>query len=250
MNVIELNNISVHYTVFTSRADTLKENMLNLFNGNSRKRQEVQALSGVSLSVREGETVGVVGHNGAGKSTLLKVISRMIKPTTGRVMVRKPLVPLLGLGAGFHPELTGYENVLLNGAILGFSPDEMKERMHQIVEFSELHNFMEAPLRTYSSGMRLRLGFGVVSTIDPEILLIDEVLAVGDEAFRNKCQNWLDDFQQRGHTLVIISHQLAQMRELCDRIMWLENGKVREIGDAQKIIHAYHLQVKNLPGPR
>ncbi len=203
------------------------------------KYQEVWALNDVDLFVRKGETFGLIGNNGAGKSTLLKLVARVLRPTTGRVVVRGQIAPLLEFGAGFHGELTGRENVYLNGALLGFTRQEMDEKFGRIVDFAELWDFIDAPIRTYSSGMYARLGFAVASDVDPDILLIDEVLSVGDTAFQVKSEARLNEFRQRGATTLLVSHSMPTIERMCERAAWLDHGQVRMVGEAGKVIEAY-----------
>lgn len=197
------------------------------------------ALREVELEVHAGEIFGIIGRNGAGKSTLLKVVSRVIAPTAGRVFVQGLVCPLLELGAGFHPELTGRENVMLNGTILGHTGRELEAKMEEIIDFAELGRFIEAPLRTFSTGMAARLGFAVATAWRPEILLIDEVLAVGDEAFRRKCQTRMESYRDGGTTILLVTHDMTNVQELCKRAAWLEHGRVAAVGAAEGVISAY-----------
>ena len=202
--------------------------------------QDFWALNGVSLSIRRAEVFGIVGRNGAGKSTLLRLIAAVLRPTRGRVRVRGwPVSPLLELGAGFHPDLTGRENVYLNATLLGRSRREVNEALPSIVEFAELQDVIEAPLRTYSSGMVARLGFSVATAWRPAVLLVDELLAVGDEQFKQKCATRIDAFRTGGVTIVLVSHSLEQIEALCDRAAWLEHGGLRLVGTAAAVAAAY-----------
>jgi ABC-type polysaccharide/polyol phosphate transport system ATPase subunit len=191
------------------------------------------------MEVRRGEVLGVIGRNGAGKSTLLKVIARVLRPTAGRVQVWGQVAPLIELGTGFHQELTGRENVFLNGAMLGFSRDQMQSKFKDIVDFAELWDFIDAPLWSYSSGMVMRLGFAVATEIDPEILIIDEVIAVGDEGFRRKCLKRMRDFRDAGTTILFVSHSLESVVETCDRAVWIELGKIARLGGTKDVAQAY-----------
>ena len=237
--VIRLHGVSVRYRVPTEPVSTLKEHAIRLLHGRRSEYREFLALDGVDLEVRRGEALGIIGRNGAGKSTLLKVVSRILRPTAGQVWVRGTLAPLIELGAGFHPELTGRENVYLNGAMLGFSQAEMQARIEGIVEFAELSDFIDAPLRTYSSGMMARLGFAVASDVDPGILIIDEVLSVGDEAFQQKCLARMQSFRERGTTVLFVSHALDAVQRLCDRAVWVEHGRIRFSGAVDQTVKAY-----------
>jgi ABC-type polysaccharide/polyol phosphate transport system ATPase subunit len=218
---------------------TLKEHVIRLAKGQRTSYREFPALDNVTLDIPTGQSLGIIGRNGAGKSTLLKVISRILRPTSGRVRVSGRVAPLIELGAGFHPELTGRENVFLNGAILGFSHSEMQEKFDSIVAFSELGEFIDAPVRTYSSGMKVRLGFAIASDVDPDILLVDEVLSVGDEAFQEKCRARLGSFRARGVTILYVTHDLNGIGGLCGRAILLERGAVLRSGEVDVVISAY-----------
>jgi homopolymeric O-antigen transport system ATP-binding protein len=235
---IHLQNITVRYQAPKERLATFKEYAIRRL----QRRvvyTDFYALAGIDLEVCEGEIFGIIGRNGAGKSTLLKVVSRVLIPTKGRVYIRGRVSPLLELGAGFHPELTGRENVMLNGTLLGRSRRELESRMDEIIDFAELGSFIEAPLRTYSSGMAARLGFAVATAWQPEILLVDEVLAVGDEAFKRKCQARMQTFRDAGTTVLMVTHDMVTVAALCTRAAWLERGKIASIGPATKVIADY-----------
>jgi ABC-type polysaccharide/polyol phosphate transport system ATPase subunit len=231
----------------TEPITTLKERVIRVFNRQQVGYREFKALDEVSLEIRGGECLGIIGRNGAGKSTLLKVISRILRPTSGRVWVRGSIAPLIELGAGFHAELTGRENVFLNGAMLGFSQTEMESKFDGIVDFAELSDFIDAPLRTYSSGMKMRLGFAIATDIEPDILIIDEILSVGDEAFQEKCLTRMEAFRQRGTTIIYVSHSMSSVEDLCDRVVWLKQGRIAREGRTDEIIEAYLSQVKAPP---
>ncbi|MCK9247272.1 MAG: ABC transporter ATP-binding protein [Anaerolineaceae bacterium] len=236
--IIQLENISVRYRLPSERINTFKEYAIRKIQ-RKIKIQDFWALTDVSMQVNQGEVFGIIGNNGAGKSTMLKVISKVLKPTKGRVVVYGKIAPLLELGAGFHPELSGRENVFLNGALLGYSRQEMEAVFDEIVDFAELDRFIHSPIRTYSSGMYARLGFSVATAHVPDILILDEILSVGDEAFQKKSRERLLNFQQRGATVLMVSHALDSMIGMCDRIAWLHEGKVRMIGEPEQVIAAY-----------
>ena len=236
---VHLSEVSVRYQVPTEQIGTLKEYIIRMLQGRRISYRKFWALRDVNLGVRHGESLGIIGRNGAGKSTLLKVIARVLRPTTGRVQVRGNVAPLIELGAGFHPELTGRENIILNGAMLGFSRGQMEEKFARIVEFAELGPFIDAALRSYSSGMVVRLGFAVATEVDPDILIIDEVLAVGDESFREKCLSRMADFRKRGTTILFVSHALESIRSTCDRAIWVEGGQIQRSGAVDEVVHAY-----------
>ena len=198
-----------------------------------------EVLRGLDFTVHRGESVGIVGRNGAGKSTLLSLIARTAKPDAGAVQVHGRVGPLLELGAGFHPELTGAENVYMNGMLLGMSQEQIRERFDDIASFAGLGDFLHSPISSYSTGMRARLGFAVVAHIDPDILLLDEVLGVGDIDFRDKCGKVLRDFHSRERTIILVSHSAASIRELCERVIWIDQGLVRMDGASDEVLKAY-----------
>ena len=198
------------------------------------------ALRGVTLEIAAGERVGVIGRNGAGKSTLFRVISRVLPPSEGRVRVVGRIAPILELGLGFHGELTGRENVMMQGALLGFSRSQTRARLERIVEWAELQEFIDAPIRTFSTGMAARLAFAVATDVDPDILLVDEALAVGDEKFQRKCQERMGALQARGKTFMLVSHSLNHIRENCDRVIWLHHGSIVRNGPPETVTAAYH----------
>jgi len=223
---------------------TLKSALLERsLTGGLRSAEVIQALSDVSFSVEPGEAFGVIGGNGSGKSTLLKIVAGILSPSSGSVVVDGRIAALIELGAGFHPEISGRENVYINGAVLGLSRKEIDERYEAIVEFSGLEGFMEEPVKNYSSGMYVRLGFAVAIHTDPDVLLVDEVLAVGDEAFAHRCIRRIEEFLARGKTLLFVSHSLDLVERLCDRVLWLEKGHQRVLGSPRRVIDAYRQAV-------
>ncbi len=213
--------------------------MKNPFGARQSNREILEALSDISFAIQPGEVVGIIGRNGAGKSTLLKVLSRITSPTSGNIKVKGRLAALLEVGTGFHEELTGRENIYLNGSILGMKKHEINTRLDEIVAFSEVERFLDTPIKRYSSGMRLRLGFAVAAHLEPEILLVDEVLAVGDVGFQKKCLDTMSDLQSGGRTVLFVSHNLAAVENLCPRAIWIDRGCVREDGDARSVIQSY-----------
>lgn len=236
--VIHLEQVSVVYRAPRERIDTFKEYAIRLLKGGVT-HDEFRALNEVTFDIRRGEVFGIIGHNGAGKSTLLKVVSRVLKPTGGRVWVKGRLAPMLELGAGFHPELTGRENVFLNGTLLGYSHAQMEELFDEIVEFAELQDFIDAPLRTYSTGMVVRLGFAVATATRPDVLVVDEVLSVGDEPFQAKCAARIGYFRAQGTAILLVTHDSRLALQMCDRAVWLDHGAVRGLGDTPEVIAAY-----------
>jgi ABC-type polysaccharide/polyol phosphate transport system ATPase subunit len=237
-SAICLEGVTVRYRVPHEPIRSIKEYTIrSLFQ--RLQNDEYLALREVSVQVKRGEVFGIVGRNGAGKSTLLKVVSRVLCPTAGRVWVSGWVAPLLELGAGFHPELTGRENIFLNGTLLGHTRREIQARFEQIVDFAELDEFIDAPLRTYSTGMSARLGFAVATAWEPDILILDEVLGVGDESFQRKCQSKLASFREAGTTVLLVSHNMEQVKAMCHRALWLDRGVIRGIGRAEEIVQQY-----------
>ena len=206
-------------------------------------REVLRAVDGVSLEVAPGRTIGLIGRNGSGKSTLLKLVAGITKPTTGTLHVRGRISALIELGAGFHPEISGRENIFINGVMLGLTKREIAERFDEIVEFAEIEDFIDSPVKTYSSGMYMRLGFAVAVHVDPDVLLIDEVLAVGDEGFSLKCLDKFADFRRRGKTIVLVTHGLSLVERYCDEAVWVDAGRIRGRGDPRQVVHAYTTDV-------
>jgi len=239
MNAISLEGITLRYRVPREPIQSFKEYTIRKI-----KRlvvfDEIEAVHDFDLSVAPGETLGVVGRNGAGKSTLFKLIARVLYPTRGRVVVIGRIAPLLELGLGLHGELTGRENVMLQGALLGFSRKVMRRRLDEIVAWAELSEFIDSPIRTYSSGMSARLAFAVATDIEPDILLVDETLSVGDERFQEKCKARIGAFRQTGKTVLLVSHDLQLVRDNCRRAVWIHKGRLVRDGDAEAVTAAYH----------
>lgn len=236
MEVIEFDHVVKKYRSWHERHDSLKSRILNRSEGRWTERT---VLNDVSFSVTDGSSFAIIGRNGAGKSTALKLISRILVPNSGRVSVTGRVSALLELGAGFHPDLTGRENIFLNGAVLGLSQRTLQERFDDIVEFSGLEDYIENQVKTYSSGMYARLGFAVAVNVDPDILLLDEVLAVGDSAFRQKCRAKIEEMRLGGRTVVIVSHDTSTVTNICDRAVWIEKGKVKAEGSAADVVTKY-----------
>jgi ABC-2 type transport system ATP-binding protein len=234
--VIRVEDVSKRFRLYHERNQSLK---IWLMRGRRAAFEEFWALRDVSLDIEEGTTFGLIGENGSGKSTLLKSIAKILRPDSGRIRVTGKVSALLELGAGFHPELSGRENVYLNASILGVSKREIDRKFDEIVDFAGLERFIDTPVKNYSSGMYVRLGFSVAINVDPDILLIDEILAVGDEQFQRKCNEKFADFKEAGKTLVIVSHALGSVRNLCDRVALLDHGRVKELGTASEVIDAY-----------
>ena len=236
--MIEVNHVSLCYRMSAERVSGMKEFLVQALQGKLQYK-EFWALQDVDFSIEKGEVLGLVGANGAGKSTMLKVISGILKPTKGTVTVHGNIVPMLELGSGFDLELTGRENVFLNGAILGYSEDFLKEKYQEIVDFSELGEFIEMPLRNYSSGMITRLAFSIATVVKPDILIVDEILSVGDAAFQKKSKNRMMKLMSGGTTVLLVSHSAEQITEMCSRAIWLEKGTMKMIGPAADVCRAY-----------
>lgn len=234
MIAVNIQNLSKVYKLYNSPVQRLKEILLR-----RPLHTEFRALKDISLSVSKGETFGIIGENGAGKSTLLKILARTLKPTLGKVEINGRTAALLELGAGFNPELTGEENIYLNAYLLGLTKDEIDKRRDDIIDFSELGEFIKRPVKTYSSGMYVRLAFSIATSVDPDILIVDEALSVGDEYFQKKCIDRMMDFKRGGKTIIFCSHSMYHVQELCNRTAWLDKGEIRMIGETGKIINKY-----------
>ena len=236
--VIEVENVGMSFRTDINRIGSLKEWVVTLLKGQMHY-ENIEALKDVSFSVDEGEVLGIIGRNGSGKSTLLKTISGIYTPTSGSVRVNGRIAPMLELGSGFDQELSGRENISLNASILGYTEQQIREHYDDIVEFSELSDFIEMPLKTYSSGMKAKLAFSVATVLKPEILIVDEILSVGDEAFQRKSRARMMEMMSGGTTVLFVSHDMDQIRELCNRVVWLDKGNVRMIGNADEVCSRY-----------
>lgn len=239
--VIIFDNISKSYPLYHHITGGFKNFLFNLPKGIKQiKSSRFEALRDISFEAYKEETLGIIGKNGAGKSTILGLIAGVLKPSNGNIVIKGRISPLLEIGAGFHPELTGRENIMLNGVLLGLTRKEVLKKMVEIIEFSELGNFIDQPIRVYSSGMLARLGFSVVAHLDPEILLIDEILAVGDMEFQKKCMDKMMSFKRGGVTMVFVSHSMEDVKEICDRVMWIEEHKVKMIEEPAVVVAGYN----------
>lgn len=240
--MIKVDNVSMRFNLGIEKNFSLKLFFINLFKPKKKKpkKEEFWALKDVSFEVEKGEVIGFIGSNGAGKSTMLKVIAGVMKPTTGKVTVNGNICPMIELGAGFDMELTARENIYLNGAVLGYSKDFIEQKFDEIVEFSELKEFLDVPVRNFSSGMTARLAFSIATVVDPEILIVDEILSVGDIAFQKKSEAKMKSMIGGGTTVLFVSHSLAQIEKICNRVVWLDHGKVVKIGDAKEICQEYY----------
>ena len=236
--VIQVENATVRFNMASQKIDNIKEYFVKFVQGQLRFK-EFLALKNVHFEVKRGESWGIVGSNGAGKSTLLRLVCGIIAPDTGSVWVNGSISPMLELGAGFDPELTAGENIYLEGALLGRSKAYMRERYDEIVEFSELHDFLDMPIKNYSTGMRARMAFAIATVVKPEILIIDEVLAVGDAAFQRKCASRIHEMLQSATTLLLVSHSSSMIEQLCEKAIWLRKGEVVMSGNSREVCAAY-----------
>lgn len=235
-NAIEVKNMTKQFDVYSDKASTLKEKLLFW----KRANKEIRVvLKDINLDIKKGETVALIGTNGSGKSTLLKLMTKIIYPTKGVVETQGKLTSLLELGAGFHPDFSGRENIYFNASIFGLSRKEIDRRLKDIIEFSELSEFIDNPVRTYSSGMYMRLAFSVAINVDADILLIDEILAVGDQHFQDKCFKKLEELRDSNRTIVIVTHSLESVKKLCNRAIWIKDGNVKMDGETKNVIEKY-----------
>ena len=234
--VIEVNNMSKDFVIYGDKANTLKEKIIRFKNN---KKEEFHVLKNINLKIKKGESVALIGVNGSGKSTLLKLITKIIYPTKGKIKVDGKLTSLLELGAGFHQDFSGRENIYFNASIFGLSKQEIEKRVDDIIEFSELGEFIDSPIRTYSSGMYMRLAFSVAINVDADILLIDEILAVGDQHFQEKCLNKMLELKKQGKTMVFVSHSADSVKFLCDRAVWLSKGQIKMDGKTNEVLTEY-----------
>lgn len=252
MKIIEIEKISKKYFLKdTPKEDTIRDVILGALRfGKSNDEKTLWALKDISFDVEAGEVIGLIGNNGAGKSTLLKILSRIVKPTSGEATLYGRVGSLLEVGTGFHQELSGRENIFLNGATLGMKQSEIRRKFDEIVAFSEMEKFLDTPIKHYSTGMYMRLAFAIASHLEPEILFVDEVLAVGDIAFQKKCLNKIHDVGEQGRTVIFVSHNLQAVARLCNRVIWLEKGQVRRDGEAQEVVAQYLQAQTNIEGQK
>ncbi len=239
--MIKIDNVSMKFNLGIEKDFSMKQAFINLFaNRKKRKKDEFWALKDVDFHVDKGEVVGLIGSNGAGKSTLLKVVSGVMKPTKGKVVVNGVISPMIELGAGFDPDLTARENIYLNGAILGYSKKFLDEKFDEIVEFSELREFLDVPIKNFSSGMTAKLAFSIATIVNPEILIVDEILSVGDIKFQEKSKNKMMEMIKGGTTVLYVSHSLQSIKDLCTKVVWLEHGKVIKMGNTKEVCDQYY----------
>lgn len=239
--MIELKNVSMKFNLGIEKNNSLKETFIRFFQFKKKKKtEEFWALKNINFKIKKGEVVGLIGTNGAGKSTMLKVVSGVMKPTTGTVKVGGVISPMIELGAGFDMDLTARENIYLNGAVLGYSKKFLDEKFDEIVEFSELRDFLDVPVKNFSSGMTAKLAFSISTAVNPEILIVDEILSVGDIKFQEKSKNKMMEMIKGGTTVLYVSHSLAAIKEICTRVIWLDHGKIVKIGDTKEICKEYY----------
>ena len=234
---IKVDHVYKSFNIYYDRANTLKERML--FFARNKRKEKREVLKDINLEIKKGETVALIGVNGSGKSTLLKLMTQIIFPNKGTIETHGKLTSLLELGAGFHPDFSGRENIYFNSSIFGLTRKEIDARLDQIIEFSELQDFIDNPVRTYSSGMYMRLAFSVAINVDADILLIDEILSVGDQHFQEKCFNKMRELKKEGKTMVFVTHSMESVKNLCDRAVWLSNGVVRMDGNTTEVVDEY-----------
>ena len=241
--MIDVDHVTIRFNLASQKVDNIKEYLIKLVK-RELMFQEFLAVKDVSFQVRAGEAWGLIGTNGSGKSTMLKAISGILKPYQGSIKVNGSVAPLIELGAGFDPELSARETILLNGCVLGHSEKFMQEHFEEIVEFAELEKFLDSPLKNFSSGMRARLGFSVATMVKPDILIVDEILAVGDYKFRKKCENRMTEMLSGGTTLLYVSHSIDEVKRLCDHALWIDKGEAKMIGEAKTVCDAYMAEMK------
>ena len=237
--IIVADNVSMCFNLVSERVDSLKDLLIKKIKFQSCSFDEFWALNNISFSVDKGESCALIGANGSGKSTMLKIISGILTPTKGSVEVNGSIAPLIELGAGFDYELTGRENIFLNGAILGYSKKLMLEKYDEIIDFSELRDFIDVPVKNYSSGMIARLGFSIATMVKPEILVVDEILAVGDQAFQDKCHKRLEDMMNSGTTVLLVSHSAADIKRICQKAVWIDKSNLRFVGNVDEALQLY-----------
>lgn len=236
--IIDVEHITMKFNLMEEKIDTLKEYIVKLIKG-QLFYSEFISLKDISFKLEKGDILGIIGFNGAGKSTLLKILAGVLKPTEGTVQVKGTVAPLIEVGAGFDPELTAKENIFLNGAILGYDRKFLKDKFDDIIQFAELEKFINVPVKNFSSGMYARLGFSIATIVNPDILIVDEVLSVGDFKFQKKCENRIKKMIEKGTTIIIVSHDINIIENLCNKVLWLEHGEKKDFGEALKICNKY-----------
>lgn len=248
--MISVKNVSMMFDLGVEKDNSFKNKFISIFDKKRRHKKEYfWALKNVSFEVKKGEVIGLIGSNGAGKSTMLKVVSGVMKPTKGKVEVNGSIAPMIELGAGFDSELTARENIYLNGAVLGYSESFLDEKFNEIVEFSELKDFLDVPVKNFSSGMIAKLAFSISTVVNPDVLIVDEILSVGDIKFQEKSLNKMMDLIKGGTTVLYVSHSLESIRQLCDRVVWLEHGQIVKIGASDEVCDEYYFKQMGVPYP-
>ena len=243
--MITVENVKMDFNLGVEKDNSMKQVFVNLFTGNKKKKEYFHALKDINFHINKGEVVGLIGSNGAGKSTLLKVVSGVMKPTSGKVTVNGVISPMIELGAGFDQNLTAKENIYLNGSILGYSKKFLDEKFDEIIEFSELKDFLNVPVKNFSSGMTAKLAFSIATIVNPEILIVDEILSVGDIKFQEKSKNKMMEMIIGGTTVLYVSHSLESIKDLCTKVIWLEQGSIVKIGNPKEICDEYYkFQIK------
>lgn len=236
--VIRVKDVSMHFNLMEEKVDSIKEYVVKLLKGELLYNDFV-ALKNINLEIYKGDILGIIGLNGAGKSTLLKILAGVLTPTSGKVTVHGSIAPLIEVGAGFDPELTAKENIFLNGAILGYSRNFLESKFQEIIDFAELQEFINVPVKNFSSGMYARLGFAIATVVKPDILIVDEVLSVGDYKFQEKCEERIKNMIEDGVTIILVSHEIRMIKKLCNRVVWLDHGEINKIGNAKYICKEY-----------
>lgn len=236
--IISVKNVTVRFNLMEEKVDTFKEYVVKLLKGKLFYNEFI-GLDNVSFEVNKGDVMGIIGFNGAGKSTILKILAQILSPSSGTAEVKGTIAPLIEVGAGFDPELTARENIFLNGAVLGYSKSFLKEKMKDIIDFAELEKFVDVPLKNFSSGMYARLGFSIATAVQPDVFIVDEVLSVGDFKFQKKCETRIKNMIDSGTTIILVSHEIGMIERLCNKVLWLEKGKVKEFGDTELICNKY-----------
>lgn len=237
-SIINVDHVTMKFNLMEEKVDSLKEYIVRLLKGKLFYNEFI-GLNDISFSVNKGDILGIVGFNGAGKSTMLKILSGILKPTIGKVTVEGSIAPLIEVGAGFDPDLTAKENIFLNGAILGYSREFLEKHFNEIIDFAELQQFINVPVKNFSSGMYARLGFAIATVVRPDILIVDEVLSVGDFHFQEKCEARIEEMINQGTTIIIVSHNIEMIERLCNKVLWLDHGKKKAFGDTMKICNEY-----------
>lgn len=238
MDIIQVQNISMKFNLMEEKIDTLKEYVIKLIKGKLFYNEFI-ALKDISFNVEKGEILGIIGFNGAGKSTLLKILAGVLKPSAGKVLINGSVAPLIEVGAGFDPELTAKENIFLNGAILGHSRKFLQEHFNEIIEFAELSRFINVPVKNFSSGMYARLGFAIATVTNPDILIVDEVLSVGDYLFQEKCERRIQEMITKGTTIILVSHDITLIERVCTKVLWIDKGMKKDFGETLKLCNEY-----------